>query len=301
MENHIERLEELLSYALGEIKSKQVIEVMGVKLHVLVDFKVLCRDIQNFVSYLQFVLSAPKVPKALKLDLQLIRFFIDRTYVGFDPVIQDIRVQKLYGYLRDKLDDSAPINDKSFALLEKTLKTECKPTFENLREYILLALLLKWFNAGLKDKLSSTLDDYVVYCATVFGQLQSDRVLNIEYETPEISESDQVTLATEYTFFETALSDAIKKVKENAALSKKSQPLKQQMRIVFVCLDRLINADKVKADEIAVFRDKLIVSTALIYLQDEFVVKDPEVQNLIKLFVSLYYQFRDKRSSEKPK
>jgi hypothetical protein len=301
MENHIERLEELLSYALEEIKSKQVIEVMGAKLHVLVDFKVLCRDIQNFVSYLQFVLSAPIVPKVLKLDLQLVRFFIDRTYVGFDPMIQDIRVQKLYGYLQDKLGDNAPINDKSFAILEKTLKAECKPTFENLKEYILLALLLKWFNTGLKDKLSKTLDDYVIYCATVFGQLQSDRILNIEYETPEISESDQAVLAMEYTFFETALNDAIKKVKQGAGLRKKGQPLKQQMRIVFVCLDRLINADKVKADEIAVFRDKLIVSTALIYLQDEFVVKDPEVQDLVKLFVSLYYQFRDKRSSEKTK
>ena len=51
---------------------------------------------------------------------------------------------------------------------------------------------------------------------------------------------------------------------------------------------------KGELDSVEAFKDKIIVSTALIYIQDEFVKKDTELKKLTQLFVSLYYQFRDK-------
>jgi hypothetical protein len=65
---------------------------------------------------------------------------------------------------------------------------------------------------------------------------------------------------------------------------------------VFKSLDNLIvSIQSETKDELTIFRDKMIVSISLIYLQDSFVRKEPEVENLINLFLSLYYQFRDKR------
>ena len=296
MENHIKNVGELLSYALKEIESKQVIEVLGRKIHHLVDIHVMKRDIQNFISYLRFVLSAPVVPKKLYVDIKLIKHFIDRTYVGFDDKVQASRTDIIYNFITHKIKAKSEINEQSLSTLEAALTRETRSTFEKLKDYILVALLLKWFNGALRDKLSQNLNDFIVYLATIFGQLQSDRILNVEDEIPQISQHDMAVLAMEYAFFEAALMDGIQKIQESITDSTSSKPLRDQFRVVFECLDNLINTTKKsQGDELSSFRDKIVISTALVYLQDDFVAKDPEVSNLINLFVSMYYQFRDKR------
>lgn len=294
MENHLKNIADLLSYTHREIASKPIIFVLAEKTHKLIDIVVLLRDMQNFISYLKFIISAPVIPKKLQVDIILINLFVERIYVGFDENARETRAAKMFEFINARIGRGAEVNAKNIGILEGAVSSADNPAaFEKLKDYILVALLLKWFNNALVDKLSKNLEDYVVYLATIFGQLQSGRLLNIENEIPRVMPADEKILSSAYTFFEAALREGIRMMNRNIAKVDASKTIYEQFQIVFVCLDRLIK-DKENSD-VKKFRDKLIVSTALIYLQDEYVARDPEAKKLVDLLISMYYQFRDKR------
>jgi len=120
-------------------------------------------------------------------------------------------------------------------------------------------------------------------------------VYNVDWQPYDISDEDMAVLNSEYAVFELSLMEAIKFIREARARKPRSNNYKDQFRIVLISLDNLVRlAKKGELDSPHAFRDKIIVATTLIYIQDEFVEKDPELKKLIQLFVSLYYQFRDK-------
>jgi len=295
MKKHVDNIEALINHTLKEVESQRVVEILNERITNLAEIQVLKRDIDNFVSYFIYVLSGPVLPKKLVLDVKLVHHFILRTYAGFDRESQELQVRKLFSYIKNAIGENAEINGKNLGILRNSLKDE-EFTFEKLRERIVIGLLLKWLQGPVKKELSEELNDYIVFLATTFGQFESNRIINFEVEDYRIGKKDLATLSIEYVFFETALLDALAIIQNVKSQTPKTASVHDQFRFVFDSLDNLVqSAQSGKKDELTSFRDKLIVSISLIYLQDGFVCKDPEVENLINLFVSLYYQFRDKR------
>lgn len=300
MKKHVDNIKALIDFTLKEVESHRVIEILNERITKLAKTYVLKRDIDNFVSYFLYVLSSPRVPKQVAMSIKLVRHFIQRTYAGFDAEAQDQQSAIIYAFIKKQIGDGAVINGKNLGVLRNSLKEE-EFTFEKLKERIVIGLLLKWLQGPLKKSLSDTLNDYIAFLATTFGQFESNRIINFETEDSKIGENDLATLAIEYGFFETTLLDAQAIIQKAIAETPKSAPLRDQFRFVFDSLDNLMKiAESGQADELTSFRDKIIVSISLIYLQDDFVRKEPDVQNLINLFVSLYFQFRDKRLTPAP-
>jgi len=296
MANHLENIEQLLCYTLNKIDPERVIDVLYEKINELVEIHIAIRDLANFVSYFKFVLSAPIVPKKLILDFKLVRHFVQRTYAGFDKQTQEYRANKIYEHIKKIIGDKSEINKKSLSILEYNLSQEAIPTFDKLKERIFVATLLKWLQGPLRKKLSNESNDYVAFLATTFGQYETKRILNVEKELHNISEKDLAVITSEQAILEAALMDAIQVVRKNLSTINDKQPLREQFRVAFESLDNLMSkVHEGGLDEVSSFRDKIIVATALIYLQDDFIKKEPEVKNLINLFVSLYFQFRDRR------
>jgi len=295
MEKHVDNIEALINHTHKNVESQRVVEILNERITSLAETQILKRDIDNFVSYFIYVLSGPVLPKKLVLDVKLVRHFIQRTYAGFDKESRELQTQKIYSYIKKTISDNVEIDGKNLGLLRNSLKDE-EFTFEKLKERIVIGLLLKWLQGPLKKELSEELNDYIIFLATTFGQFESNRIINFEVEDYRIGKNDLATLSIEYVFFETALLDALAIIKNVKAQTTKNATIRDQFRFVFDSLDNLVqNAESGKTDELTAFRDKIIVSISLIYLQDSYVRKDPEVENLINLFVTLYYQFRDKR------
>lgn len=297
---HSDNILALIDFTLAEVQSHRVIEIMNERIMRLARAYVLKRDIDNFVSYFIYVLSSPRAPAEIALSPKLVRHFVQRTYAGFNPDVQEQQSQVLYDFIRQRLGDAAVINGKNLGVLRNALKDE-EFTFEKLRERIVIGLLLKWLQGPVKKSLTPSLNDYIAFLATTFGQFESRRIINFETEDYQISSADLAALAIEFGFFETAMLDARNIIRETIAQIPKTKPLPDQFRFVFDALERLMkNTEGQTRDELTFFRDKIIVSISLIYLQDDFVGRDPEVQNLVNLFVSLYFQFRDKRYPPPP-
>jgi hypothetical protein len=293
--SHVNNIEALIQHALKNVESQRVVEILNERITSLAETQILKRDIDNFVSYFIYVLSGPVLPKKLTLDVKLVRHFIKRTYAGFDKESQELQTRKIYNHIKKTIGENVEINGKNLGALRNSLKEE-EFTFEKLKERIIIGLLLKWLQGPLKEKLSESLNDYIVFLATTFGQFVSDRIINFEVEDYRMGQKDLAILTLEYTFFETALLDALMIIRKFQSKLSKNASVRDQFRFVFKSLDNLIvSIQSETKDELTIFRDKMIVSISLIYLQDSFVRKEPEVENLINLFLSLYYQFRDKR------
>lgn len=295
MKKHIENIQALIDFTLRDVESHRVVEILNERITKLAKTYILKRDIDNFVSYFLYVLSSPKVPKQVAMSIKLVSHFIQRTYAGFDAEAQDQQTMVIHEFIKKQIGDGAAMNGKNLGILRNSLKEE-EFTFEKLKERIVIGLLLKWLQGPLKNNLSDALNDYVAFLATTFGQFESNRIINFETEDFKIGKDDLATLAIEYGFFETTLLDARAIIKKAVAETPKNASLRDQFRFVFDSLDNLMkNAESGALDELSSFRDKIIVSISLIYLQDDFVRKEPDVQELINLFVSLYFRFRDRR------
>lgn len=288
MPGHLKNIEQLLCYTLGEISPPELINILYERLNRLIESQVQQRDIENFISYLKFVLSAPVIPKKLTLDVKLVQHFVNRTYAGFDTETKEFRVKKIYEYLKDKIGERVEINNKNLEQIEQTLHQETKPSFEKLKERVLIATMLKWLQGPLKDQLSMALRDYIIFLATSFGQYETQRILNIEKETYEVSKKDLTTIVEGYDTFELALMEAIQAIRSAGSTVTKDHSVREQFQVVFDSLDNLIKrSQEGKLEDMLAFKDKLIVSVVLIYLQDEFVEKDTEIKSLVQLFVAL--------------
>jgi soluble cytochrome b562 len=253
------------------------------------------RDIENFIAYFKLVLSTSRLPKKLKFEQKLIRAFVDRTYTEFTASAQELRANRLYDYLKGKIDEGTEIQNQQLERLETALMNEKKPSLGNIMEHAQIAMILKWLQGPVKGKLSKELQDYIVSLGTAYGKSQRQLVPNVEWKPREVSKQDMDIMKKEYKSFEAAINDSLKAVKE--AHPKKMDPGKyqDQFRIIISSLDNLVKmSDKGMLNSVQSFKDKVIVSTALIYIQDEFVRKDPQLRKIIQLLISLYYQFRDK-------
>ncbi len=295
MVTHLENLEKILAFILKETSAEKMIDILYEKIKSTVEEHIVLRDIENFIAYFKFLLSISYIPQKLKFELKLIQAFIERTYVGFSDQIQKFRAGKLYDYLKTQLHSGVKITDKDLELLEETLKQARKPTLEKLMEHVRTGMILKWLQGPLKDQLSKGLKDYVIFLATTYGQYEQDRVFNIEWQPYSVSKKDVTLIMGEYTIFEISIIEAMQAIRKARASNPNPNKYREQFRIVLISLDNLVKMTKKgELDSVEAFKDKIIVSTALIYIQDEFVKKDTELKKLTQLFVSLYYQFRDK-------
>ena len=297
MIGHLENIEKILGYTLEQIRPETLINTLYEKSNRLIETHTTHRDVENFASYFRFLLSSPVVPKQPVLDDKLIRYFVNRTYAGFDEETKRMRVKKIGDYLEEKLGLGTEINERGLSRLEKSLKEDSRATFEKVGERILIATMLKWLQGPLQQHLTKELIDYVIFIATSFGQYEAKRVLNVERIAHRVAKLDAAAIADAYADFEIAVMEAIDDIRKARGKLTKGSSGRDTFRVVFESLDNLVKRSGEKnPNDISLFKDKLLVSTTLIYLQDELVEKDVEVKNLIQLFVALYYQFRDKRS-----
>jgi hypothetical protein len=296
MIGHLENIEKILCYTLEQIKPETLIQTLYEKTNSMIEKHVTHRDIENFASYFKFVLSSAVVPKQPVLDERVVAFFVNRTYAGFDEESKQLRIKKIFEYAQERCGAGAEINSRTIKRLEKALAEDLRPTFEKVRERILVATMLKWLQGPLQAKLSSEVNDYVTFIATSFGQYEGKRILNVEKITHHLSKLDRAAIVDAYADLEIAVMEAISDIRRAREKLPKASSGRDTFRVIFDSLDNLVKGSSEKdPNDISVFKDKLLVSTALIYLQDELVEKDVEVKNLIQLFVALYYQFRDKR------
>ncbi len=295
MATHLENLENILTFIVDETPSLRIIDVLYDRIEFVVEKQIAVRDAENFMAYFKFLLSTSRIPKKLKFAPKLMQAFINRTYADLDSSTQKRRSKKLYEYLELKIGLGTEIGDEDLKLLEVIVKQERKPTLDKLKEKVHIAMLLKWLQGPLKDKLSKGLQDYIIFLATVYGQYQTERVFDAEWQPYEVSDKDMAIIEQEYEVFKTALTNAIEKIKKARIKKPRTTKGQEQFRVVFDSVTNLIEMqERGEIDSVDAFRDKLIVSTALIYIQDEFVKKDAELKKFVQLLVSLYYQFRDK-------
>jgi len=295
MATHLENIEDILSFIATDTSAETMLDALYKKIRFLVERYIVLRDAENFTAYFKFLLSTDKLPKELVFNNKLIQAFINRTYADSKEEIQNFRGDILYRYLSKSLVKEAEINPGALDELENIIKREKAPSLEILKERVRIAMILKWLQGPLEAQLSGGLRDYITFLATIYGQYKTDRVYNVDWQPYDISDEDMAVLNSEYAVFELSLMEAIKLIREARARKPRSNNYKDQFRIVLISLDNLVRlAKKGELDSPHAFRDKIIVATTLIYIQDEFVEKDPELKKLIQLFVSLYYQFRDK-------
>ncbi len=292
---HLHNLEKILTFILRETSAQETIDILYDRIKFMVEGHILLRDVENFAAYFKFLLSTSLVPKKLKFEPKLVQAFVDRTYAGFSDPIQKFRAHKLYRYLSNKLKPGSKVSNEYLVLLENILKVEKKPTFDKLMEHIRIAVILKWLQGPLKDQVSQGLKDYVIFLATVYGQYEKNRVLNVEWQPYKVSKEDMTLIVREYKIFETSIMEALQVVREAIAKNPDPNKYQEQFRIVIVSLDNLVKMSKKgKLNSFDAFRDKIIVAITLIYIQDDFVEKDSELRKLVQLFISLYRQFSDK-------
>jgi len=298
MARHIENLERILQYILDETPSLRVVNILYERIKFVIERQIVMRDAENFLAYFKFLLSSSHISKKLKFEPKLVQAFINRTYAELDSSIQKYRAKKLYEYLEYKLNLGTEIGADDLKLLEIILKQERKPTLDKLKEQIRSALILKWLQGPLKDRLSEELQDYSIFLATLYGQFQTDGVFDVDWWPHDISEEDTTVIEKEFDVFKSAVTNAIEDIRKARSKESNVSTGPEQFRVIFESVTTLIKMqEEGRLDSIEAFKHKLLVSSALIYIQDEFVKKDPELEKFVQLLVSLYYQFRDKHDN----
>jgi hypothetical protein len=293
---HLENLEKILTFIVQETSANTMIIMLSRKINLMVERYIILRDIENFIAYFKVLLSSSRVPKKLLFERALIEAFIERSYGSLMSPTQEYRIDRLYVYMNEKLGEGTEITNEKLELLEESLRILRNPSLEKIMEHTRIATILKWLQGPLKEQLSEALKDYIVFLATVYGQYKRNLVFNVEWEPFSIAQKDMTVLTREYRIFEIALLEALQAVRDAQTGNSAPDTYEKQFQIVFTSLDNLVKmAEAGTLDSFDSFKHKIIISTALIYIQDDFVEKDAELKKLIQLFVSLYYQFRDQR------
>lgn len=297
---HLKNVEQILVSILQNTNADNVLVRFCEDIEEMVEQHILYRDLDNFLAYFSFLLSSTHIPKSLQFGPVLVNAFIERTYAEYDDDTQKDRAQKLYDYLKHRLPDKSEMKSKEIQRLESELRKAEQPTFENIKRRVSIGLILKWLQGPLEDRLSNTLRDFITFIATVYGQYRSGRIFVVDWQACSPTDKDRELLHSEYQLFECALMEALQQVRQAIEKGPKSEKYQDQFRIVLISLDNLVKLTKKgELESPEAFKDKIIVATALIYVQDEYVEKNAELQKLIQLFVSLYRQFRDKHYSAK--
>jgi len=295
MDTFLLHLEKIFEYILKESAAEEIVDTLYDKIRIMTERNIMQRDIDNFIAYFKLMLSTARLPKKLKFEPKLIRAFVDRTYTEFTKSAQEFRANRLYEYLKERIDEGTEIENIHLERLEDALVSERKPSLDNIMEHVQIAMLLKWLQGPVKAKLSMDLQDYITQLGTTYGQSQRKLVPDIEWRKFGVSKEDANVLKREYKSFEDAINESLKAVKDARLKTIESGKYEEQFRLVISSLDNLVKmSEKGILNSVLSFKDKVIVSAALIYIQDEFVRKDPQLKRIIQLFISLYYQFRDR-------
>jgi len=295
METFLVHLEKIFEYILKQSTAEGMIDTLYDKIRKMTESNIMQRDVDNFVAYFNLMLSTARLPKKLKFEPKLIRAFVDRTYTEFTKSAQEFRANRLYDYLKNMIDEGTEIEKIHLERLEAALIDERKPSLDNIMEHVHIAMLLKWLQGPVKGKLSKELQDYVTLLGTTYGKSQRHLVPDIEWRKFGVSKEDLDVVKKEYKSFEGAIDDSLKAVRDARAKKIEEGKYEEQFRLVISSLDNLVKmSEKGVLNSVQSFKDKVIVSAALIYIQDEFVRKDPQLKRIIQLFISLYYQFRDR-------
>jgi hypothetical protein len=299
MESHLENLENILSYILDETPPEKMVTILYDRLQHITDRLLILRDTENFIAYARFVISTMDGTKENTFSPQLIEKFINLTYVGYSN--QKHRTERLYLYLKSFLENYHFLDEQTLTALQQHIEYEKQPTLYRVMERARIAIILKWMQGPLQNRLSPQFKDYVLFLATVYGQFRTQKIFAIDWQQLDVPEQDMELIIQEYVVFENALRKAIQTIRKSKWKEPPSTQYPAQCYLVFESLENLIKAAKDSSCEpIEIFKNKIIVATALLYFQDDFVKKDAELQRIIQLFVSLYYQFRDRRDIKIP-
>ncbi|UCD20171.1 MAG: hypothetical protein JSU64_03270, partial [candidate division WOR-3 bacterium] len=107
---------------------------------------------------------------------------------------------------------------------------------------------------------------------------------------------------SEYRVLEIAIIEALEMIRNARRANPDLNRYEEQFQIVLTSLDNLGKMEEAgNLDSFDSLKDRLIISTSLIYIQDDFVQKDAELKQLIQLFVSLYFKFRDRHYDDPEK
>lgn len=293
---HLRNLARILKYTLKEISAERIIDILYEKTRFLIEQHITQRDIENFVAYLKFLSSSPRSQKVIKIDKKLMQDFVNHVYSECDHKTRYFRLRNLTGYFEKKLGKNVVLDKTELTVIFQKLKRDKQTSMDKVKMRVCIALILKWLQGFLESKLSEGLNQYVAFLASVYGLYGTNRVFNVDWQPYDVSSEDAAVINREYKFFESAITDAIMRVNKAVVKKPLSTKYKDQFQIVLESINKLIKlSEEGKLDSAEAFTNKIIIAATLIYLQDDFVEKDEDLNKFINLFVSFYYQFRDKR------
>ena len=291
---HLDNLENILQYILEETPADKMINILYERLTHMCERQLVLEDTENFIAYSRYFISIIDKSAEYKFKPKILEEFIERTYVGFGN--QQLRLQLLQISLKEFFEKHILINNQTLQALEDKVESEKAPTLYRIMERARIAVILKWMQGPLQNRLSAQFRDYVLFLATAYGQYKAQRISAIDWQKPHIPDEDLKLIIQEYAIFERALREAIQTIRENKNWESLDSKYPPPYHLIFESLENLIKSTKEETENpMELFKDKIIVATALIYFQDDFVKKDTKLQHIISLFVSLYYQFRDQR------
>ncbi len=291
----LEDLERIFEFILGETDPKSMVNVVYDEIREMTESRITQRDIENFIAYFEVILSAPKVPKKMKFNRELIRAFINRTYTGMHDSTLEFRMDSVYDHLKNEIKENAEITGESLKKIASGLHESRKPSLERIMKRARVATILKWLQGPLKERLSFELQDSILFLATVYGQHKQNLAMNVEWQQTQVTDEDMEILDSEYRVLEIAIMEGLEVIRAARAALKPSCTYQDQFQLVLTSFDNLVMFEESGIlDSFNSFKDKLIISITLIYMQDEYIKKDAELKKLIQLFVSMYLKFRDK-------
>ncbi len=295
-------IEKIFEFLLRETVPEKMFDIIYDEIKELTESYVLQRDIENFIAYFRVIISAPKIPRKMTFDRGLAKAFINRTYTGLADSTLRYRADQLYEYLQSNIPAGGEITNECLDNLSLELEVMKTPALAKIMERARVATILKWLQGPLREKLSLELQDNVVFLATVYGQYRKNLAINIDWEPYKVAPEDIEILVSEYRILEIAIIEALEMIRSARRANPDLSKYEEQFQIVLTSLDNLGKMEETgNLDSFDSLKDRLIISTSLIYIQDDFVQKDAELKQLIQLFVSLYFKFRDRHYDDPEK
>ncbi|MGB7053974.1 MAG: hypothetical protein WBE28_01480 [bacterium] len=287
-----------LEFVLKETPPQDMFGILAERIKYMFESSIIERDVDNFIAYFRVLISSKHSPKILRFDRKLVQAFTERTDTGRGNAATDFRTEKLYAYLCGKIEDGTEITKEHLDRVYEESEILKMPSLEKVMENIRIAMILKWVQGPLMQRLSHAMQDYIVVLATVYGECKKNLTSNVEWPPLSLSEKDKNTLEDEYRIFEIAMMEALQAFRSAHADEPDQDNVEEQFQIVFSSLQQLAKMDAAGTlHSVDSFKDRIIVSSALVYIQDDYVVKNDKLRQLIRLFVSMYIKYRDKRYS----
>lgn len=292
----LEDLQKIFEYLLRETYPEKMIDTVYTEIRELTEAYVLLRDIENFIAYFRVILSAPRIPRKITFERDLIGAFINRTYTGLPDRVLEERAQRLHDALLKNMDEGMDVTEKCLDDLALELEIMKTPSLDKIMARTRTAMILKWLQGPLRERLSAEIQDHIIFLATIYGQYHKNLAINVDWEPHQVTQADLDVLISEYRVLEIAIIEALATIKHARQTLPEAARYDEQFQIVLASLDNLHQMEvNGSLDSFESLKDRLIISSALIYVQDEYVVKDAELKQLIQLFVSLYFKYRDTR------